>query len=79
MERPGDGKADQTIIVTDANMLTAQIHARMPVILNPSQFHGWLSGEASADVLKSAPEDALRMWPVSRRVNSSRADDSDRR
>ena len=27
------------------------------------------SGKAGADVLKSAPEDALGMWPVSRRVN----------
>jgi putative SOS response-associated peptidase YedK len=27
------------------------------------------SGEASLELLKPAPEDALRMWPVSRRVS----------
>jgi len=58
-----------TIIVTDANTLTAQIHNRMPVILAPAQFEAWLSGKSGPEVLKPAPNDTLRMWPVSRRVN----------
>ena len=58
-----------TIIVTAANKFAAQIHDRMPVLLAPKQFEPWLSGKAGADTLKSAPENALRMWPVSRRVN----------
>jgi putative SOS response-associated peptidase YedK len=58
-----------TIIVTAANKFAAQIHDRMPVVLASAQFEPWLCGKAGADVLKSAPEDALGMWPVSRRVN----------
>jgi putative SOS response-associated peptidase YedK len=41
----------------------------MPVVLASAQFEPWLCGKAGADVLKSAPGDALGMWPVSRRVN----------
>jgi putative SOS response-associated peptidase YedK len=29
----------------------------------------WLAGEAGTELLKPAPEDALRMWPVSKRVS----------
>lgn len=59
-----------TIIVTAANTFAAQIHDRMPLVFAPAQFVPWLSGAAGADTLKSAPEDAMRMWPV--RVNKSR-------
>jgi len=62
-----------TIIVTDANTLTRKIHDRMPVIL--SQFEPWLAGTGGVDVLKPAPEDILRMWPVSRKVNRVGNDD----
>lgn len=58
-----------TIIVTAANKLTSQIHDRMPVVLAPDEFERWLTNASGTEVLKSAPEDALRMWPVSRRVN----------
>jgi hypothetical protein len=33
-----------------------------------------VSGEAGAEVLKTAPKDFLQRWPVSKRVNSSKAD-----
>jgi hypothetical protein len=36
-----------------------------------------LSGEAGVELLKPAPNDLLQKWPVSKRVNSSRADDND--
>jgi len=62
-----------TIIVTAANEFARQVHDRMPVIVDPAQFEPWLTGAAGADVLKPAPDDLLQMWPVSRRVNSSRA------
>jgi putative SOS response-associated peptidase YedK len=62
-----------TIIVTAANEFTRIIHDRMPVILDPVQFGPWLTGVAATELLKPAPEDLLQMWPVSRRVNSSRA------
>ena len=46
---------------------------RMPVILEPDQFEPWLSGGAGVEMLKPAANDVLRRWPVSKRVNSSRA------
>jgi putative SOS response-associated peptidase YedK len=33
--------------------------------------------EAGIEMLKPAPNDFLQKWPVSKRVNSSRADDDD--
>jgi putative SOS response-associated peptidase YedK len=62
-----------TIIVTAANAFTSKIHDRMPVMLE--QFEPWLAGTAGAEVLKSAPEDKLQMWPVSRKVNRVGNDD----
>jgi hypothetical protein len=49
----------------------------MPVILEADQFKPWLSGSAGLEMLKPAPNDVLQKWPVSRRVNSSRASDDD--
>ena len=58
-----------TIIVTAANTLTRAIDDRMPVIFDPRDVDRWLTVEIGADALKPAPDDALRMRPVSRRVN----------
>jgi hypothetical protein len=58
-----------TILVTDANSFTRAIHDRMPAILEREKVGPWLSGEAGTELLKPAPEDALRMWPVSKRVS----------
>jgi putative SOS response-associated peptidase YedK len=66
-----------TIIVTDANALTRPIHDRMPVLLHEANFKPWLSGAAGADLLRPAPDDRVRMWPVSRRVNKTGSDDDD--
>ena len=46
----------------------------MPVLLMPDQFEHWLSGSMGVDDLKPAPDDYLQRWPVSKRVNSSKAD-----
>jgi hypothetical protein len=40
-------------------------------------FDGWLMGTAGAELLKPAANDYLQTWPVSRRVNSSRAPGDD--
>jgi putative SOS response-associated peptidase YedK len=58
-----------TMIITEANSFIGAIHDRMPVLLDQQATKGWLSGEARVELLKPAPEDALRMWPVSRRVS----------
>ena len=62
------------IITTDANATIRQLHDRMPVILEPDAWPVWL-GEVVGDpgsLLRPAAEDVLRLWPVSRAVNSAR-------
>jgi putative SOS response-associated peptidase YedK len=36
----------------------------------------WLRAEAEIELLKPASDDLLQKWPVSKRVNRSRADDN---
>ena len=65
-----------TAIVTAANDFTRGIHDRMPVLLGSHDLDAWLIGKAGAELLRPAPNDLLRMWPVSKRVNvSGRGDD----
>jgi putative SOS response-associated peptidase YedK len=68
-----------TMVITEPNKLAAEIHDRMPVILEAKYFEQWERGDAkdAAALLKPAGEDALQKWPVSKRVNSSRAPDDD--
>jgi putative SOS response-associated peptidase YedK len=65
------------MIITEPNDMAAQIHDRMPAFLTEAQFRPWLSGEAGAGILKPVPNDFLQRWPVSKRVNSSKADADD--
>jgi putative SOS response-associated peptidase YedK len=65
------------MIITDANEFVAEVHDRMPVVLEPDQFEPWFSGSAGVELLKPAANDVLQRWPVSKRVNSSRASDDD--
>ncbi len=44
----------------------------MPVVLEPSDFGSWLNDDGTA-LLKPAANDVLQRWPVSKRVNSSKA------
>jgi putative SOS response-associated peptidase YedK len=68
-----------SIVITDANKLASDIHDRMPVILDAKDFEQWERGDVkdAAALMKPASEGLLRKWPVSMRVNSSRADGSD--
>jgi putative SOS response-associated peptidase YedK len=66
-----------TIIVTKANDFARAVHDLMPVLLCADHFGPWSSGEAGAELLQPAPNDALRMWPVSKRVNKSAPDNDD--
>jgi putative SOS response-associated peptidase YedK len=65
------------IVITEANEFVAEVHDRMPVILEADQFEPWLLGSAGVELLKPAANDVLQRWPVSKRVNSSRASDED--
>jgi len=76
-----DGTATRTftIITTNANDTMAQLHNRMPVILERQDWPVWL-GEVAGDaasILRPAAEDVLKVWPVSRQVNSPKNDGAD--
>ena len=60
------------IVTTDASAPMRAVHDRMPVILAPGDWAEWLEGEDPARLLRPAPDDLLRFWPVSRAVNSPR-------
>jgi putative SOS response-associated peptidase YedK len=65
-----------TLIVTAANDFTRPIHDRMPILLGQHDHDAWLTGKSGVEILRPAPNDLLRMWPVSNRVNvSGRGDD----
>lgn len=64
-----------TIITTDPNKLTEQVHDRMPVILQERDFEDWLNPNfEDTDFLKSLlvpfPAGKMDMYPVSAKVNS---------
>jgi putative SOS response-associated peptidase YedK len=66
-----------TMIITKPNKFVAEVHDRMPVLLAEKDYEPWLSGKGGLELLKPAAEDMLQKWPVSKRVNSSRAPDDD--
>jgi hypothetical protein len=61
------------MIITAANEFVGQVHDRMPVILPAEDFEPWLTGKTGLEMLRPAANDVLQRWPVSKRVNSSRA------
>lgn len=61
------------IITTDANATMQAVHDRMPVILAKDDWAEWLEGDGDpAMLLRPAPDGLLRLWPVSKAVNSPR-------
>lgn len=76
--RSREGERMQTFatITTEANKLLAPIQDRMPVIIERADWPLWL-GEAEGDpgaLLRAAPDDVLRIWPVGKRVGNVRND-----
>jgi putative SOS response-associated peptidase YedK len=65
------------MIITEPNEFVAEVHDRMPVLLAERDYDLWLRAEAGIELLKPAANNLLQKWPVSKRVNSSRADDDD--
>ena len=67
------------MVITEPNKFVAEVHDRMPVILEAKDFEQWERGELkdAAALMKPADEGVLQKWPVSTRVNSSRADEND--
>lgn len=72
-----------TILTTTPNALVGEIHDRMPVILEPSEYDAWLDpanegggdgGDALAGLLDAFPAERMAAYPVSTLVNSPRND-----
>jgi putative SOS response-associated peptidase YedK len=85
--KPPDTKDDEstwvrscTILTGTPNELVAEVHDRMPIMLPPSAWDGWLDRE-NADIdtlgklLVPAPAKLLTLHPVSTRVNNVREND----
>jgi putative SOS response-associated peptidase YedK len=63
------------IVTCGANSHMAQIHHRMPVILEQQDWALWLgeAGHGAATLMTAAPEDSLQFYRVDTAVNSNRA------
>lgn len=72
-----------SIITTAANATLAPLHHRMPVILDPADWAGWLDPSETPlhqtriqNLIAPATDDLLDAVPVSRRVNAVANDDA---
>ncbi|MCU0569024.1 MAG: SOS response-associated peptidase [Oculatellaceae cyanobacterium Prado106] len=80
-ERDGNAIASCTIITTAANEEVQEIHDRMPVILQPSEYDTWLNTqnkdmEGAIALLQSRPLANFIHYPVDTAVNSVRNDEA---
>lgn len=66
-----------TIVTCAPNELMAELHNRMPVILDPADYDAWLDPRdpRGSELLRPCPAEWLEAVPVSTRVNSPRNDD----
>jgi putative SOS response-associated peptidase YedK len=72
----GDWERTFAIITVPSNDLVAQVHNRMPAILEPAGYNRWLGLESGPhDLLITYPSEPLTMWPISTRVNKPENDD----
>ncbi len=78
------GKLVETcsILTTTPNALTAPVHDRMPVILDPDAYDLWLDPGmtnvvAASELLKSYDARLMRCYPVSNQVNRAENDDEE--
>lgn len=79
-EHTGD-RPSCAIVTTEANSMMQQIHARMPVIVEPENYARWLDpkqthGVTLLPLLQPYEPDDLIAHPVSTRVNSVRNNDA---
>jgi putative SOS response-associated peptidase YedK len=71
-----------SILTTTTNAVTASVHDRMPVILDPDSYDLWLDPgmtkvEAVSDLLKPCDAERMRCYPVSTRINHVANDDEE--
>lgn len=75
--RQPDGQtlATYSVITTAPNDFMRRFHDRMPVVLEETDYHEWLTADDPRGVLKACHNEALTNYPVSRRINSVKNDD----
>ena len=71
-----------SILTTTPNAVTAPVHDRMPVILDPDSYDPWLDPwmtdvVTASDLLKPFDAQRMRCFPVSSRVNHVATDDEE--
>jgi putative SOS response-associated peptidase YedK len=76
----GDPRSSVTVLTTAPNAVMAELHDRMPVILEPAGVARWLDPTAAdvdalADLLRPCPDDVLVAHPVDRAVGNARIDE----
>jgi putative SOS response-associated peptidase YedK len=61
-----------TIVTTEPSKFAAQFHNRMPLVLEPNTWEGWLQGDpdTAASLLKPANEDVLVSRPVNKAIGN---------
>jgi putative SOS response-associated peptidase YedK len=77
-KNPSTGEWERTfaIITVPSNELVAQIHDRMPAILEPRSYDRWLGLEPNPyDLLITYQSELMTMWPICTRVNKPENDD----
>jgi putative SOS response-associated peptidase YedK len=72
----GEWVLSAAVVTTAANQTVAQLHNRMPVILEPSEWPIWADPEIRDpgllnDLLRPADDSLLRLTPVSQLVNNA--------
>jgi putative SOS response-associated peptidase YedK len=77
----GDEKLTCTIITTAPNSLMAEIHDRMPVILDKDSMWDWLDLDASPialhALLQAYPAKQMKAYPISKLVNRPENDSTE--
>ena len=71
-----------SILTTTPNAVTASVHDRMPVVLDPASYDLWLDPgmqnvAAVSELLKPCDGRLMRCYPVSTRINSVTNDDEE--
>jgi putative SOS response-associated peptidase YedK len=65
-----------TILTCGPNKVMGELHDRMPVILTENDWTKWLGEEPTNEellaMLKPSPDEALKMWPVDKKVGNVR-------
>ncbi len=77
---PGGSELETfSLITTSPNAVAVAVHDRMPVLLEGSDVGTWLEAATPADqlqgLIRSCPDDRLKVYPVHPRVGSPSQDD----